>query len=183
MSEIYFRPRSGSEVMRAAPGTRVAMYSCICENARRHGAYDTIMQMAHKSLKWIILLQDPFNEKEGHWIALRIKPETKEIYFFSSYGGKPDFEKNIWIPKVLQRYSNQAENVFNDGMKYMFAREGWTVHYNDYPFQQIGDKSATCGIWAVAFLNMDMNPDQFVAYTFHNKVSVYDYYKAFFSRE
>jgi hypothetical protein len=82
------------------------------------------------------------------------------MYFFSSYGGKPDAEMNEWISYASREASGQGRFLLNDGLKGL-TMKGWTVYYNDYPYQVKGDKTATCGIWATAFLNSGLNPDEF----------------------
>lgn len=82
----------------------------------------------------------------------------------------PDRRKMEWVSRRELYESGQARNILNDGLK-EFARRGWVIHYNVYPFQVEGDGSATCGIWSAAFLNSGMNPDEFMYY--HQPLSFY----------
>lgn len=163
----YYRPTTGAQVLRAAPpGTAMFLYSDLASDPRP--PEDVLMdRMARNN---IILYQDPHKMNSGHWTSLSFKPETREAYFFSSYGGMPDREKMRWLKKKDLRRSGQARNVINDGLKYL-ARNGWTVHYNDHPYQIEGDDTATCGIWSTAFLNSGLNPDEF--YEVHEPVERY----------
>lgn len=172
MTDFNFRkPTTGTQVLNAAPpGTKIWLYSDLASDPRP--APVILSSMARNNL---ILMQNPNKMNTGHWISLSFHPETRDIYFFSSYGGKPDEEKNRWISQELLVRSRQRRNVLNDGLKY-FAQIGWTVHYNDVPYQRVGDQSATCGIWASAFLRSGRNPDYFGAH--HS--SVKDYYDKYF---
>ena len=157
--DIYFTPRKGREVLAASPpGTRLYLYSDLASDPRQ--PLDVLLSMGRNN---IILLQDPDKMNSGHWIALSIHPETREVYFFSTYGGMPDREKIKWLSSADLMRSGQKRNVLNDALKEL-AMLGWTIYYNDYPYQVEGDNTATCGIWSAAFLNSGMNPDQFEAY-------------------
>lgn len=171
MTSIIYKPRSGVEVMKASPkGTEMFLYSDLC--SRPGSAYDILCSLPRNS---IILLQNPDKMNSGHWVSLSFHPETKEVYFFSSYGGMPDREKNKWLSMEGRRRSGQVRNLLNDGLK-QFAKRGWQIHYNDYPYQIEGDSTATCGIWATAFMNSGLNPDEFE----ERHKSVFDYYRQFF---
>lgn len=177
--DIIHKPRSDEEMLHAVPGSRIAMYSDLCRAIKKVGIRRVLRNMVNKSKKWIILLQDPFDEKSGHWLGLNIFPELHKIYFFSSYGGKPDAEKIEWIPHLLLVMSEQEINALNDGLKQLFL-EGWDVHYNEYPYQIPGDGTATCGIWTAGFLNSGMSPTQFLMYNKQWNISARQYFNAFF---
>lgn len=108
----------------------------------------------------VILYQDPKQMNTGHWVAIWKDAAHRRVHFFSSYGGRPDEEKNQWVSAQALDRSGQRRNVLNDGLKQMLM-EGWEVHYNDHQFQRVGDESATCGIWVAAFLNSRLTPDEF----------------------
>ncbi len=162
---------TGQQVLKAAPpGTQIHLYSDLASDPRP--AHKIIETLGRNN---IILYQDPSNMKTGHWVALSIHPETLEIFFFSSYGGKPDVEKMQWVSRKRLIESGQVRNVLNDGLKF-FARHGWTIHYNDRPFQVVGDNTATCGVWSVAFLQSGLNPDEFAC----TKKTGEDFYYEYF---
>lgn len=169
--DMLYKPRRGDEMLRAAPaGTGLYMYSQLASD--RRPALEVLSSLKRDN---IILLQDPNKMTSGHWISLSFRPERKEAYFFSSYGGRPDEEKNRWLDQRGLRRSRQTRNIINDGLKELFRR-GWTIYYNDNPYQREGDDTATCGIWSVAFLNSGMNPDEFA----ERHRSAKDYYDRFF---
>ncbi len=159
--DIIYKPRDGTE-MEDAVGHHAPIYkySDLCELAKKNGSSRMLAHMFKRSEKNIILLQDPQHMNSGHWISVSRNPRKKEIYFFSTYGGKPDVEKITWIPEDDLRESGQFINIFNDGLRECQKR-GWEIHYNDYPFQKEGDKTAVCGIYTVAFLRSGLNPDEF----------------------
>lgn len=159
--DIIFKPRDGSE-MEEATGYRVPVYkySDLCDLAKKHGATKMLANMFKKANQNIILLQDPEKMNSGHWFSVSRNPAKKEIYFFSTYGGKPDIEKISWIPEDDLRESGQFINIFNDGL-HECQKHGWEIHFNDFPYQKEGDKTAVCGIYTVAFLRSGLNPDEF----------------------
>lgn len=178
--EVFYKPRTGDEMARAVPGANVLLYSDICNRVALFGVGRVLYDLFQRSPLNIILLQDPDKMNTGHWMGLVIKPEKREIYFFSSYGGKPDFEKNKWLPQSDRIRSSQNINALNDGLK-MMAKNGWTVHYNQYKYQREGDGTATCGIWTAAFLRSGMNPDEFHDFTMRRCYDPYSYYRMLFS--
>ncbi|DAC81711.1 TPA_asm: adenain [Sheep rumen MELD virus] len=144
-----YQPQKGDVLQKACPpGTKVFRYRDL---------FDPNLMLGRDN---VILLEDPMKPNTGHWVALKLMPEYRQAYFFNSYGGKPDQKKNEWIPLELLQASGQDENVLNDILKGL-ALKGWTIHYNDYAYQKEGDKTATCGVWAAAFLNSEQNPDVF----------------------
>lgn len=176
---VYFNPRTGEEVSRSCGGAPIYLYSELAEEMKRGGAFDVLCNIMRRSLKNFILVQDPDEMTSGHWTALEFVPDKQEVYFFSSYGGKPDEEKNKWIPFTARSASGQVLNVLNDGLK-EFAKRGWTVHYSQYKYQVPGDDTATCGIWASAFMNSGLNPDEFHRTTKRRRLTAKDYFDAYF---
>lgn len=140
-------------------------YSDLCKLSKKSGG--SIRMLGHmfkKSDKNIILLQDPKDMTTGHWISVSRNVPKKEIYFFSTYGGKPDVEKNRWMSDDELKESGQDVNIFNDALRNM-QQHGWKIFYNDYPYQKPKDDTATCGIYTAAFLRSGLNPDDFAKIT------------------
>lgn len=177
---ILYTPKTGEQV-RSATRTYppIYLYSELVDRMRQKGAASVLYDMAQRNLDSLILIQDPKKPTSGHWTSLSFHPRTREIYFFSSYGGKPDVEKNKWIPRDGLIRSGQALNIFNDGLKAM-VKNGWCVHYNQYPYQVVGDRTATCGIWCAAFLNYGRNPDEFNRYVRNNHLDPVAFYLTYF---
>ena len=180
--DIFYKPRSGDEVCVASGGVPICPYSVLNDAAKILGIERLLRKMFSISRKYIILLQDPANMRSGHWMGLEFDPKKNAIYFFSSYGGKPDVEKRRWLGKSGMNKSHQTVDVFNDGLKELL-KKGWEIHYNDHPYQFEGDHTATCGIWTVAFLNSNMNPEQFYRYNLRNHQGVVEYYRRYFRKK
>lgn len=160
--QIIYEPRSGAEMEEATlHKVPVYEYSELCSMAEKAGsAARMLSHMFRRGESSIILLQDPANMSSGHWISITRNLPKKEIYFFSTYGGKPDNEKIKWINEDDLRESGQFLNIFREGLRDMQAH-GWEIHYNDYPYQKPRDKTATCGIYTAAFIRSGLNPEEF----------------------
>lgn len=179
--KAYYNPRSGKEIQKAVRGgCGLYLYSDLCDMMKKKGAVPTLEWMFLKHLKNVILLQDPKDMNTGHWTSLSLDPKRHAIYFFSSYGGKPDAEKNEWISPSGRVISRQDVNLFNDGLRDLLKYYHWQIHYNEVPYQIDGDNSATCGIWCTAFLNSNLNPTEFYRYSKDNRLTFFDYYLAYF---
>lgn len=161
--DIIYKPRSGDDMMKATlHKVPIYKYSELCQLGKKHGPTRMLSHMFRKSMNNIILLQDPSNMQSGHWISVSMNPHKKQMYFFSTYGGKPDVEKIRWLNEDDLIESGQDMNIFNDGLRDM-QKHGWEIHYNDFPYQKPRDKTAVCGIYTAAFLRSGMNPDEFEA--------------------
>ena len=158
---IVYDPRTGDEMQRATLNhVPIYKYSELCEMANKHGPARMLANMFKRSNSNVVLLQDPKNMNSGHWISVSRNLPRKEIYFFSTYGGKPDVEKVQWIKEDDLWESGQMMNIFNDGLREM-QKHGWEIHYNDFPYQKSGDKTAVCGIYTAAFLRSGEDPEKF----------------------
>ena len=162
--KILYEPRSGSEMSYALQNrVPIYKYSELCRFGKL--AQSPARMLAHmfqRSKDNVILLQDPRDLNSGHWISVSQKPLKKEIYFFSTYGGKPDIEKLEWMKEDELLDSGQEINIFHLGLREL-QRNGWEIHYNDFPYQKPRDKTAVCGIYTAAFLRSGLNPDEFEA--------------------
>ena len=158
-------------------------YSDLCELAEKHGSRALISHLFRRANTHVVLLQDPSNMNSGHWFSVSRNPAKKEIYFFSTYGGKPDREKLKWISEDDLRESGQFINIFNDGLR-ACQEHGWEIHYNDFPYQKEGDNTAYCGIITAAFLRSGEDPEKFKQETLRIARSgenpVVHYYKQYF---
>lgn len=160
-NKIIRSARTGEEMIKATLGQApIHLYSDLCKDAKKHGILRLLAHMFKRSENHIILLQNPQDMSSGHWISISRNLPKKEIYFFSSYGGKPDVEKIAWLDAKDLKRSNQDLNLFNDGF-HELQKHGWTIHYNDVPYQVPGDKTATCGIYVAAFIRSGVNPEEF----------------------
>ncbi len=181
LHDILYKPKTGDQV-RAATYSHppIYLYSELVEKMKKRGARNVLIDMAQRNSDSLILVQDPKNLRSGHWTCLSFHPEKREVYFFSSYGGKPDVEKNQWLPQSGLMRSGQDLNVFNDGLKDLMRRDNWTIHYSQYPYQVVGDGTATCGIWCAAFMNSGLNPDEFNHYVRYGGYDPISFYRMYF---
>jgi len=183
--DIIYKPRSGAEMEHALQNkVPIYKYSELCELASRYGPPSRMLaHLFRHSPQFVVLLQNPKNMSSGHWISVSQNPKKKEIYFFSTYGGKPDVEKVEWLTEDDLRDSGQFLNIFNDSMR-EYQKRGWEIHYNDCPYQQSGDHTATCGIYTAAFLRSGANPDEFMRQTKRIEEAGYNpaivYFKRYF---
>lgn len=158
---IIYEPRTGAEMEHATQHkVPIYKYSELCDLGRKHGPTRMLAHMFQRSNNNIILLQDPDDMNSGHWLSVSRNLPRHDIYFFSTYGGKPDTEKIKWMTEDDLHASGQFMNIFNDGLRDLQKR-GWTIHYNDYPYQKSGDHTAVCGIYTAAFLRSGKNPEEF----------------------
>ena len=159
--EIVYSPRTGTEMENATlHKVPIHKYSELCELAEKHGPSRLISNMFKQANSHIVLLQDPSDMSSGHWISVSRDLPRKRIYFFSTYGGRPDEEKIQWMNEDDLRSSGQFMNIFSEGLRNA-QQHGWEIHYNDYKYQKPGDKTATCGIYTAAFLRSGGDPDEF----------------------
>lgn len=87
----------------------------------------------------VIILYEWANNM-GHWVGL-FKRGPRFIEFFDPYGYKPDDEKK-YIP------ANFWERGWLSQLLYNASRNGYTVEYNEYPFQTKNVSAvSTCGRW------------------------------------
>lgn len=182
MTDIIHTPRKGSEMLEASGDVPMYMYSSLCKDMLYKGAFNMFTSIMMRKGKIILLLQNPRKMNSGHWMGVKMNPKKREIYFFSSYGGRPDEEKNEWIDLQGQLESGQATNPLNDALK-QYHQMGWKIMYNDFPYQHEGDDTATCGIWTVAFLNSDLDPDQFANVNRKYGLDANYYYRKYFLKE
>ena len=165
--DIIYKPRDGDEMQKATlHHIPLYKYSELCELAKKSagGPRGLLAHMFKRSKDNIILLQDPNDMNSGHWISVSCDPKRHSMYFFSTYGGKPDIEKMKWMNEDDLTESNQLINIFNEGLR-QCQGHGWEIHYNDFPFQKEGDKTAYCGIYTAAFLRSGKNPEEFIKET------------------
>ena len=93
--------------------------------------------------KCVLLYQTSSNY--GHYCCVWEYNDT--IFFFDSYGSKPDSQLNF-VPKDLKQELNSNHNYL---IRLMYD-SGKNVEYNQYQFQSREPNVATCGRWCIARL-------------------------------
>lgn len=87
------------------------------------------------------------NSDVGHWTALVRR--DNHICWFSSYGFLPDGE--LMISADLRKAPGQHFNKISRALHYLHEH-GYVIHFCSVPLQRLGDGTASCGIWCLAFL-------------------------------
>lgn len=91
---------------------------------------------------------------EGHWVLIYYDPTRRIYQYFDSYGNVPDLiaiMNNLEGKFTLSRGGSILRHLLNED-----------VHYNEFEFQPLDDKSATCGKWAIIrYLFRDLDEYEF----------------------
>jgi hypothetical protein len=102
--------------------------------------FKTINELLGKHKKCVILYLNSVNY--GHWTCIYEYNGT--IYFFDSYGIKPNGELN-WIPNHMNKKLKQDHKHL---LKLLYDSKK-PIEYNEYPLQKFGQGINTCGKWCV----------------------------------
>jgi hypothetical protein len=95
----------------------------------------------------VVLTESDYNE--GHWCCL-FRTKNDEIYWFDSYGIKPDGELKLIperIRKMLGENSNELQRLIKTVPKGKF-------HYLKEKHQVLKDGINTCGRWCMIYIKM-----------------------------
>jgi hypothetical protein len=111
----------------------------------------------------IILYQ--YDSDMGHWVLLRCNPSTKELYFFDSYGNKPD---GAWPYLINTKSLPEPRHVLSEIIN-RYISMGYKLSYNGYNIQgNLKDASladSECGeLVVLRILKESMNDRQFCHY-------------------
>jgi hypothetical protein len=111
----------------------------------------------------IILYQ--YDSDMGHWVLLKCDPSKRELYFFDSYGNKPD---GAW-PYLVNTKALPEPNHVLTGIMFKYAHKGFKYEYNTYNIQgNLKDASmadSECGELAILrILNEHMSDKEFADY-------------------
>lgn len=130
--------------------------------------FKTIDELLGKYKKCVILYLNSANY--GHWTC--IYEHNGTIYFFDSYGVKPNGQLN-WIPNHMNKELKQDHKHL---LKLLYDSNK-PVEYNEYPLQKLGNGINTCGKWVIfrlkhpflsvenfkkMFKNKNKSPDELV---------------------
>jgi len=130
------------------PDTKIITYPKFGEMSSIDEAFD--------SLGRCIFLYLTENASTGHWVTMwKTSPES--IYYFDSYGKKPDEPRN-WLPEEKLEELGQDEPYLTQLLK----ESGYKVSYNTVPFQKTREGMNDCGRWCVGrLICKDMDDKQF----------------------
>ena len=152
---------SKRDLKRGIPDVNIINYPDLTSDVEKLGVKKAFLKLFRKLHNAVIGIVDPSDPHKGHWQALKVNPDKKEIYFFCTFGEAPDISKSTWMLKPEEReQSHQMRNVIEEGIK-EYIKDGYKLFYNKKKYQKPGDKSLSCGIWVAAFLNSDKKPKEF----------------------
>lgn len=93
----------------------------------------------------------------GHYCAL-IKGKNNKIFFFDSYGGRPDVDQKRFSGGQRKSLYNEQENSLIN----LLIDSGYNVDYSHHKLQSKDPNVATCGRWSLTRCALsDLTNDQF----------------------
>jgi hypothetical protein len=111
----------------------------------------------------IILYQ--YDSDMGHWVLLKFNPSTRDLYFFDSYGNKPD---GAWPYLINTKALPEPKHILTS-IIFRYAHGGYKLEYNTYNIQgHLKDASladSECGeLVILRILNEHMSDKEFADY-------------------
>lgn len=97
----------------------------------------------------VVFNLDEHDEDGSHWVAMYSNFETGEVYFFDSYGTKP--EKRI--RKLMKRHA--------DFIQKNLGRQVARADYNDYNQVRHQYEGSECGVYSINFILRMVRGDNF----------------------
>lgn len=95
------------------------------------------------------------SETSGHWLCMYKKGNS--IFYFDSYGEKPDAQR-CWL-------SQEQLDSLGEGRPFLtelLRASGYKVYYSPFQYQSDKENMNSCGRWCVArLLCKDLTNDQF----------------------
>jgi hypothetical protein len=67
----------------------------------------------------------------GHWVLLKCDPATRELYFFDSFGNKPD---GAWPYLVKTKALPEPKHILTN-IIFRYAHSGYKLEYHTYNIQ------------------------------------------------
>ena len=117
----------------------------------------------------------------GHWCCVKADFDSKVIYYFSSFGTIPDYDKEEYVPVSTNDKFRQRMNALSKILKNYFMLDlGFDVRYNHIRYQNPTDPTdRNCGKWCVLFLNFDGDEITFHKIILKHCLSAHLSYKEF----
>ena len=119
------------------PDTKIFTYPEFGKMERIDEAFDKLGRCV-----FLFLTKSPTS---GHWVCMFRKGDT--IEYFSSYGDKPEEERNWLTEEQLEELGQDEPYLYN-----LLKKSGYKVYYNTHNYQSDRDDINTCGRWCVARL-------------------------------
>lgn len=146
LQDKVYESLSDLDMHKALPGVPILSYADL-------GKYKTIKELLPKARDAIILFVE-LQENIGHWQALT--RSENNIYFFDSYGTRPD-KALLWIDKYMRKELNEqvpyVSYLLNEALS-----AGFNVSFNSFRYQNKKQTSiSTCGRWCIAWVKWNKN--------------------------
>jgi hypothetical protein len=111
----------------------------------------------------IILFQNK-SENSGHWVCI-FKKDSSTLYFFDSYGLKPDDELQYSQYNLRIHRGKQVPHL-----THLLNTSNYTIEYNKTKFQEMLSHTNTCGRHIATRLNMrKLNEEEYKKFLMDNK--------------
>jgi hypothetical protein len=111
--------------------------------------YKTMLDLLPNEICSVIILTES-QRNSGHWCCLC--RNHNEIYYFDSYGTKPDGEL-AFISNSIKRMLGETEHQLTRLIKTI--PKSMTFTYNKIKFQELKDHIDTCGRWVLGCVKMN----------------------------
>ena len=106
----------------------------------------------------MVINLDTHDKNGSHWVGLFSNLKKKQIYFFDSYGHKPDKEIKKFMDKIA-KWMSKTYNLKNDSEGELFNNKDIDIKYNTVRHQY---KHSECGIYSMNFIIRLLNGEGFV---------------------
>ena len=115
--------------------------------------YESILDLLPNVVDSCILLYE-LQQNVGHWVCVR--RINNEIYYFDSYGGKPD------TPLSWSKNTNKLLGQGQPFLTELFKKSPIPVYINTVKYQNMNRPDiTTCGLWCVAFIKSELDLNLF----------------------
>jgi hypothetical protein len=109
----------------------------------------------------VVFNLDRHDQKGSHWVALYSDLNKKQIYFFDSYGMKPEKEIKELMAKIANYLTNSNNYTASNILSKNKNQSGGTsidIRYNTQQHQQGGSE---CGVYCISFILRLLNGEPF----------------------
>lgn len=130
-------PLDDSEIKQFIPDAQILPYNELIK-------YKSLDELLPEGKTIFLLYQ--LSPNSGHWTVLRRK--NNHVYFFDSYGGKPDSQLNF-----ISETENQKLGITAPYLTQLMDQSNLPIHYNTIPYQKDTNKTPinTCGRHGIFF--------------------------------
>ena len=109
--------------------------------------FDKLVKDNKNKIGMVINL-DTHDKSGSHWVGLYSDLKDKHIYFFDSYGHKPEKEIQNFMNKI-KKWMNNKYRLGNDSEGKLFDTNNIDIRYNTNRHQY---KNSECGVYSMNFI-------------------------------